>query len=104
VIIHGTTSPTTNLRVVARLCFKHFHFSIWGLSIPKAEFEAIADGEALIPEILQKPDRHHCTWHPEDYGLAANESKVAKEADTLAPLLEWIKSENLPSSVKKAIC
>ncbi|MGE9269249.1 MAG: hypothetical protein ACQKBU_00470, partial [Verrucomicrobiales bacterium] len=87
-----------HLRVVARLCYQHFHFETWGVGFPHAEFEAIAEGELFIPEVLQKPGRHHALWHPEDYCLAASESAVAQETETLVPLLEWMDSEGLPTS------
>ena len=92
-----------HLRILARLCFQHFHFEMWGLGFPKEEFEKIAEGESMIPEILQKPGRHYAAWHPEDYGLASCESEVAKEAETLDLILEWMESAGLPTSQKKAI-
>jgi hypothetical protein len=40
-------------------------------------------------------------WHPDDFALSKKESAVAKEADTLPQVLEFLASHELPTEVRK---
>jgi len=40
-------------------------------------------------------------WHPDDFALSEKESAVAKEADTLPEVLEFLASHGLPTEVRK---
>ncbi len=91
----------THIRIVARLAFRHFNMSIWGLNFEAKEFDNIDNGDLLVPEVLKKPGRHHNCWHPEDYSLSPLESRVAKETETLPKVLDSMKRMGLPKSKVK---
>lgn len=85
-----------HIRSIVRLAFSHFDMTVCGLYFGKKDFEAIDEGEGLIPEVLNKRSRRHRAWHPDDYALSKSESRVAMKTTSLPLVLTYLATRGLP--------
>lgn len=86
------------IRMYARLAHKAFGmYTTWEL-LKNKDFEAFQKGELMVPEVLEKSTRFRANTQPEDYGLLECESAVAKGADSLPPIMDFMKNQGLPAA------
>ncbi|ATC64804.1 hypothetical protein CMV30_12970 [Nibricoccus aquaticus] len=86
------------LRAWARLLFITKNISCQGCEVPLEIAEKMEDNQLFLHEIFESPKLHRrChDWHPEDYALYPQESRVAQPDAFFEHMIAFLKTHNLP--------
>jgi len=85
------------LRAWARLLFVNKGIGCHGCEVPYDVAESMESNSIFLHEVIEKKLRRtKDDWHPEDHALYPDESRVAKNVDTLPDVLAFLQHHNLP--------
>jgi hypothetical protein len=93
----STERTYIQLRAWARLLTINKSFYCFGREIPLHVGELLYSNAIFLREVLEK----HCRrtrddWHPDDYAVYPEESKVAKDTGTFSEVIAFLKRHQLP--------
>ncbi len=91
------TRTSIQLRAWARMLQINKRFLCFGREIPINIGEQIYSNDIFLRDVIETHCvRIHDDWHPEDYALYPEESRVAKDTETLPDVIAFLRTHNLP--------